>query len=112
MKLKAFLPAALVAMTAAALPASALAVSGPVAEASATRTILVRDNFFSPKSVTVPRNTTLKFVWRGRLVHNVASGRRILISNRTKGTGALRVSRSVTLNCTLHRGMNLRVNVR
>lgn len=112
MRLKTALSAALAATAVAALPASSMASSGPVAGASATRTILVKDNFFSPKSVSVARNTTLRFLWRGRLVHNVAVGRRILISNRTKGSGALRVSRSVTLNCTLHRGMNLRVNVR
>lgn len=111
MNRKVFLPALVIAAALAALPALAPA-AGPAAQSSATRTIQVRDNFFSPRSVTVSRNTTLKFVWRGRLVHNVASGRRILISNRTKGSGALRVSRSVTLNCTLHRGMNLRVNVR
>ena len=111
MNRKVFLPALAAVAALAALPSLAPA-AGPAAHGSATRTIQVRDNFFSPRSVTVPRNTTLKFVWRGRLVHNVASGRRILISNRTKGSGALRVSRSVTLNCTLHRGMNLRVNVR
>ena len=112
MKLKAVIPAVLVAAAAAAVPGSALAAPGPVAGASATRTILVKDSVFDPRSVTVARNTTLKFVWRGRLVHNVAVGNRILISNRTRGTGALRANRSVTLNCTLHRGMNLRVNVR
>ena len=111
MNRKVFLPALATVAALAALPALAPA-AGPSAQSSATRTIQVRDSFFSPNSVTVARNTTLKFVWRGRLVHNVASGRRILISNRTKGSGALRVARSVTLHCTLHRGMNLRVNVR
>ena len=112
MRFKFAVPAVLAVAALGAAPGPALAVSGPVAGASATRTILVKDNFFSPRSLTVSRNTTLNFVWRGRLVHNVASGRRILISNRRTGRGALRVSRSVTLNCTLHRGMNLSVKVR
>ncbi|MFM9141045.1 MAG: hypothetical protein ACKOTH_11180 [Solirubrobacterales bacterium] len=112
MRIKIAFASALAATAVAAVPAPSMAISGPVAGASATKTILVKDSLFSPRSVSVARNTTLRFVWRGRLVHNVAVGRRILISNRTKGSGALRVNRSVTLNCTLHKGMNLKVNVR
>lgn len=101
-----------VATAVAAGTGAAVASSGPSAGSAATRTILVKDNFFGPRSVSVPKNTTLNFVWKGRLVHNVASGRKIILSNRKSGSGAIRVSRSVTLHCTLHPGMNLAVKVR
>lgn len=103
----------LVAAAALSVAAStAVASPTPTARSAATSTVLVKDNFFSPKSMSVAKNTTLKFVWRGRLVHNVAVGRKIVLANRTKGTGAIRVTRSVVFNCTLHRGMNLAVRVR
>lgn len=112
MRLKIAFATALAATAVAAVPASSMAISGPVAGASATRTILVKDNFFSPRSITVSRGTTLRFVWRGRGVHNVALGRRVLISNRRSGTGAVRVSKPVTLICTIHSGQKLAVRVR
>ena len=112
MRLKIAFATALAATAVAAVPASSMAISGPVAGASATRTILVKDNFFSPRSITVSRGTTLRFVWRGRGVHNVALGRRVLISNRRSGTGAVRVSSPVTLICTIHSGQKLAVRVR
>jgi hypothetical protein len=42
----------------------------------------------------------------------VALGRRVLISNRRSGTGAVRVSKPVTLICTIHSGQKLAVRVR
>lgn len=112
MRLKIAFASALAATGVAAVPASSLAISGPVAGTSATKTILVKDNFFDPRSITVSRGTTLRFVWRGRGVHNVALGRRVLISNRRSGSGAVRVSKSVTLVCTIHAGQKLAVRVR
>jgi plastocyanin len=112
MRLKIAVATALAATAVAAVPASSMAISGPVAGAAATRTIEVKDNFFSPRAITVSRGTTLRFVWRGRGVHNVALGRRVLISNRRSGSGAVRVSNSVTLICTIHSGQKLAVRVR
>lgn len=110
MKAKILIPAALAAAALAALPGSA--ASGPTAVTSASRTVLVKDDVFSPSSVQVPKNTTLTFLWRGKHWHNVARGGSILLGNRRTGAGALRVSRSLTLNCTLHSGMKLKVRVR
>ena len=101
----------LVAVAALSAAGATAVAQGPDAHSAATKTVLVKDNFFGPRATSVPKNTTLKFVWRGKLVHNVAVGRKIILSNRRSGTGAIRVSRSVTFNCTLHRGMNLVVKV-
>ena len=103
----------LAAVALVAVPASPLALSGPGPEASATRTISVKDSYFSPRSVKVRPGTKLRFVWRGRIVHNVAVGNNIVIGNRIKGSGTRRVRGSVTYNCTLHRpGMKLKVRMR
>ena len=101
----------LVAVAALSAAGATAVAQGPDGRSAATKTILVKDNFFSPRATTVPKNTTLRFVWRGRLVHNVAVGRKIVLSNRRSGAGAIRVSGSVTFNGTLRRGMNLGVKV-
>jgi plastocyanin len=112
MRFKIAVATALASTVVVAVPASSMAIPGPLAGTSATKTIQVKDNFFSPRSITVKRGTTLRFVWRGRGVHNVALGRRVLISNRRSGSGAVRVSKSVTLICTIHSGQKLAVRVR
>lgn len=83
-----------------------------VAPASASNKVLVKDSYFSPSSLTVSKGTTLRFVWRGNLLHNVASGGKILISNRKKGSGRVKIKRSMKLVCTLHSGMDMKVRVR
>src|SRR3954447_913383 len=53
----------------AALPVLPLVASGAVASedpavhAAATKKIVIGDNFFKPKSITVKKGTTLKFYW-------------------------------------------------
>ena len=97
---------------AVAIPAVASPASDSGVRAAGTKTVQVKDNYFSPRTLSVSRGTVLKFVWKGRGVHNVAVGRNIVISNRRSGSGSRRVSGSVTYNCTLHRGMNLTVRAR
>jgi plastocyanin len=57
----------LILLPAAALPLVAFAANAtagdPPVHAAATKTIVVGDNFFKPKAVTVKKGTTLKFVW-------------------------------------------------
>lgn len=116
MRLKIAFATVLVATAVAAVTASSMAVSRPVAGTSAIRTITVKDNVFDPQSITVSRGTTLRFVWRGKLLHNVYNGSTRLISSRKSGTAAVRVNSSVTLRCTLHSttrsGQRLFVKVR
>ena len=104
--------AVVLAVTAAAIPAVASPASDSGARAAGTKTVQVKDNYFSPRTLSVSKGTVLKFVWKGRGVHNVAVGRNIVISNRRSGSGSRRVSGSVTYNCTLHRGMNLYVRAK
>ena len=83
----------------------------------ATKSIALRDNFFSPKSVSVKRNTTVRFVWRGRAPHNVTVKRgpvKFRTSTKSKGTFPKKMTRRGTYRivCTIHPGMNLTLRVR
>jgi plastocyanin len=110
------------------LVAVAIAVTGivPLAPASETaqmsrnRTVSVRDNFFSPRNVTVHRTGIVTWRWRGSDLHNVRfrrlrSGRRPRgCSVRDRGTCRKRFRSRGTFRyvCTLHDGMVGSVRVR
>jgi plastocyanin len=47
----------------AALPSSA---------ATTTKTVAVKDDFFSPKKLTITKGSKVKWVWKGQERHNVA----------------------------------------
>lgn len=101
----------------AAVPASA---QRETAEISGTRTVKVGDNFFSPKSVKIRRNSKVRFRWnRTRKRHNVAvrSGP-VRFKSRTR-RGRYTYTRKFTkrgtyrLYCTIHpRSMRATVRVR
>lgn len=100
------LAAALSLLAALALPAF-----------GATRSIGLRDDYFSPKSVSVSKNTTVKFVWKGRAPHNVTvtSGpAKFRSSTKTSGSYSKRLTRRGTYRivCTIHGGMKLTLKVR
>lgn len=105
---KLILIAAVLAVALGAVAASALANGG--AHAAGSKTILVRDSVFSPKSITVSRGTTLRFVWRGRLPHNLL-GPSANYDSRVRGSVSVK-ARSGTYLCTIHRNMKLSVRVR
>lgn len=100
-----------------AAPASASpAPAGPAAHAAATRTVKLKDSYFSPASITSRGKTTLRFVWAGELRHNLV-GRgiperyarprtRYPALVRTYGRGVWRFS------CTIHPGMEMKLRVR
>jgi len=100
--------AAVLAVALGAFAASALANGG--ARAAGSKTISVRDSVFSPRSITVSPGTTLRFVWGGRLPHNVV-GPGTNIGARVRGSASVR-ARSGSYVCTIHRGMKLSVKVR
>ena len=52
---------------------AALAAASPSVASAATRTVAVRDDVFSPKAVTLARGDTVRWVWKGRHKHDVAS---------------------------------------
>lgn len=60
----------LLAVAAFAIAVAPAGAAGDRASASA-RTITVDDDFFSPSSTSVNKNTTVKWVWRGSSRHNV-----------------------------------------
>jgi plastocyanin len=61
---------ALAAMLGGAL-AAAPALGGPDASGAATKRVVVTDNFFEPRSVSVPRGDRVVWVWKGDNSHNV-----------------------------------------
>jgi plastocyanin len=101
-----------------------LAVTGVAACAAvvapafaATRTVAVKDDFFSPKSMTVAKGTTIRWVWQGEAPHNVTvvSGPvKFRSGNKTSGSYTRKLTRSGTykLVCTIHSGMNETIKVR
>jgi plastocyanin len=42
-----------------------------VSSSAATKTVKIGDNFFSPKTVSVSKRSTVKWVWKGKRPHNV-----------------------------------------
>jgi plastocyanin len=110
---------ALAALCAVAVPAATAPAQpgdGPGAQAAATRTIRLKDSYFSPSSVRTSGKATVRFVWAGTLGHNLI-GRRIPSSyksarvrhkslTRTYGRGTYR------FECTIHPGMTFRLRVR
>ncbi|MGH2715366.1 MAG: cupredoxin domain-containing protein [Thermoleophilaceae bacterium] len=93
----------------------------PVAssQAPAARTVTVGDVFFSPTSLSVRRGTRVRWVWRGRLRHNVTVVRGpARFRSRTQRSGSysrvLRQAGRYRLICTIHgaRLQSMRIRVR
>ena len=99
------------AIVAATLTAMAAAGATALPANSATTSVSVRDNVFSPRSKTVARNTTVSFRWRGRNPHNVTiTGPRSAKSRTiTRGSFNFKATRKGTYRvvCTIHSGMTM-----
>jgi plastocyanin len=85
---------------------------------AATKSVSVKDNVFGPKTLTVKRGTTVKFVWRGKNLHNVIVSRgpvRFRSTTKKKGSYSKRVTRRGTyrLICSVHQpSMKMTLRVR
>jgi plastocyanin len=86
---------------------------------AATRTVAVKDSYFGPKTLTVRKGTTVKWVWRStRLPHNVAvrKGPQKFRSGNPKKSGSfsrmLRRSGTYRIHCEIHPGMDMTLKVR
>jgi plastocyanin len=79
--------------------------------AGSTESVSVRDNRFSPSTVSISRGETVKWVWRGRSRHNVV-GRGLNSGLKGSGTYSRRISSSRSYRCTIHPGMTGRIRVR
>ncbi len=108
-------------LRALALPLSLAAALGlsamPATGATRTATVQLKDNFFSPKSKTVVRNTVVTFRWAGQAPHDVKVTRgpvKFSSGNpKTNGTYRKKLTRrgTYTIVCTIHPGMEGTVTV-
>ncbi len=82
-----------------------------VAEA-ATKTVKLRDVQFSPRSITVNKNDSVKFVWAGG-THNLI-GPKANVPPKSSGFKTIRYTARGTYRykCTLHSNMTTKVIVR
>jgi len=93
-----------------------LAVTAPAVQ-SASRTVSVKDDFFSSKRVTVKRGTTVTWRWAGKKSHNVVvkSGP-VKFSSRLQRSGSYKrkITRGGTYRivCTIHSGMSMTLKAR
>ena len=106
----------------AVLAANATADDPPVHKA-ATKTVQLGDNFFKPKSLTVKKGTTLKFIWGPAnsgtdVEHNVTA---VKGNKFTNGEDTMKpdkpythkITKSTTIVCTIHSTtMQLKVKVK
>jgi plastocyanin len=82
--------------------------------------ILVKDNFFSPRSLTIERKETVKWVWRGHGRHNVSftkvpegsSKRGARARRRGRWFRTFRKTGQYKYVCTLFAGMRGSITVR
>ncbi|HMJ34096.1 MAG TPA: plastocyanin/azurin family copper-binding protein [Baekduia sp.] len=91
------------AVAATALAAGALAIPA----FAATKTVSVKDNLFAPKSITVSKGTTVKWVWKGKAPHNVKVTKgpvKFSSTTQTKGTFSKKLTKTGTYSilCTIH----------
>jgi plastocyanin len=101
---------ALLALTVVLAAVSSMALA-------ATRTVLVKDNYFSAKTLTVNKGSKVTWQWKGFLNHNVSvkSGPVKFHSHtQFRGTYTHTFLRAGTyrLYCTLHPNMKMTVTVR
>lgn len=95
----------------------------PTASAAATKTVKVADNFYSPKKLTVAKNTTIKWKWSNRN----ADSHDVFLNKGPKGVERFQSPPAATffsykrklkkagtykILCTFHENMTMRVNVK
>jgi plastocyanin len=91
------------AMAAVALAAASAAPS----DGASTKTVSLRDNFFAPKSLSIAKGTTVRWVWKGQALHNVAVAKgpvKFRASPRTAGhyTHTFAKAGTYKIVCTIH----------
>jgi len=99
----------------AAVVATAVAITALPAFA-ATKSVSLKDNSFSPKSLKISKGTTVKWTWRGSNPHNVTvtSGPvKFHSPTKTSGTFSKKLSKKGTYKivCTIHAGMTQTIKV-
>ena len=98
--------------------AVAIAVATAVAiPSTAATTVRVDDDVFRPGSVSVSKNTTVRWRWVGDDPHNVAVSKgpvKFRSSRKRSGTFSRKMRRkgTYTIVCTVHPGMDMKLRVR
>ena len=101
-------------LLAVALVAAAFAIPA----FAATKSVSVKDNFFSPKTTSISRGSTVKWTWRGQAPHNVTKtkgpGTKFRSPNKLSGTYSHKFTRRgvYTIVCTIHPGMSMKLTVK
>lgn len=126
MRVKTAAAVALALGSAGAAAGVAGAVGGPpppTANASATKTVKVADNFYSPKKLTVAKGTTIKWTWSNRN----ADSHDVFLNKRPKGVKRFQSPPAATffsykrklgkagtykILCTFHENMTMRIDVK
>lgn len=107
-------------LLALAATATAAAVAVP-AQAAITKNVRVDDNYFvrvGPRpTVTVRRNDTVKWNWRGEVAHNVfvtKGPQKFRSKTFTRGSYArkMTVRGTYLIVCTIHSGMTMKLVVK
>ncbi|MBA2504926.1 MAG: hypothetical protein H0V29_03165 [Thermoleophilaceae bacterium] len=88
-----------------------IALLAPAALSQGAATVSVKDNFFSPKSITVSKGEKVKFVWRGRNSHNVR-GNGASSALMRSGSYSKSFRKSGIVFCSVHDGMTMKVRVK
>jgi plastocyanin len=91
----------------AAAAALGTAVVAPSLGATSAKTVSIKDDFFSPKKLTVSKGTTVKWVWKGKEGHNVAVANgpsNFRFGTRKKGSKTHTFTKRGTYSivCTIH----------
>lgn len=77
--------------------------------ASTTKTVAIKDNFYSPKALTVKQNDKVKWVWRGSNRHDVRVSRGpVKFHSAIKSSGTPYVRRmkkrgTYSIYCSVHK---------
>ncbi len=109
----------LIAVLAAAAVTAAAFLAIPAF--GATRSVSLRDNVFSPRTLNARSGDTIRFVWRGDNPHNIRTtsrprgASRITVAPKRSGTYRKRLTRRGTyrLLCTIHApSMRMTIRVR
>jgi plastocyanin len=80
---------------------------------SATRSVSVRDNSFSPRTMTIRRNDVVRWRWAGRNPHDVAGrGFKSRVQRSGSYSRRFRSRGRFTIRCNLHSRMRQTITVR
>jgi plastocyanin len=78
----------------------------PTSVGAATKTVRVGDNFFSPRSITISKGSSVRWRWVGDARHNVVATRGASFRSTIKASGTytrtFRRRGTVRYICTIH----------